>query len=586
MLRRHNKKPQQNELSLGLPFTPEFDELYRWPAQRFNIAAFDIDTWLFDVFTQAKTRIPPSRKWIDARWAKMLKNGDVWNDFARLKPMWRTSILQFLTPMSEKGWFLLSIEVPQRFPRMRLFGSRTDDPLVQLVLSRRQVKPKPVPTRTGKGRPRVNIRSPQVRFQDTDSSYDSDEAYEKASRSRRRSRKQACTEGNTAAYDRGNRPMEGSKPVQHTDPATTSFNKRDGSSFRGDTTRSSGKRYDVHEGSGVPPPPPAQPRPQSSTRNHDGDALGTSTGSESPEWDDLGEKLSLTQQREAYNGLSRLQQLQQQRRQQPIHSGIPTTQGAEGVRPEHIDTFNAIVDSSSRREANVDTARLNQDRALVARPGGSRQFEDYMQERVLNDSIRVRGHDIPGSVAGYPNRSRELSTSVKPIQETDTVRRWLLGPELPGSKTHRESEDEEDGSIRSPRKQSSSEDKSDDEETIVRTLRRFTTFQGDVTPIDAMANPNSPASTPLSSAPKEVEVQATKVQNGEAHRNRVSQDSYMPLASAAGGVPGQVPLLSIEDVEPSQSKVSTEEELTTDQTFDFPYLHPSVIQDESSETTE
>lgn len=496
------------------------DELYCWPAKRFNIAAFDVDTWLFDVFTQAKTRIPPSRNWIDARWAKMLKNGDVWNDFARLKPMWRTSILQFLTPMSEKGWVLLSVEVPQRSPRMRLFGSRVDDPLVQLVLFRRQVtaappqpssplrdgknpndKPSPVPTRTGKGPPGVTIGNPQVRFQDTNRYYDSDEAYEKASRSRRNSRKQAHTEENTAAFGRGYRPMEGPQPIKNTHTTTTSFNKRNGPSFRGDTTNSSGKRYDEYEGSGVPPPP-APPRPQSSRRNHDGDALGTPTGSESPEWDDSSEMLSLPQRREAYNHLSRLQQLQQQYRQQPRHGGIPTNQGAEGVRPEHIDTFNAIADSSSSREPNVDTARLNQDRALVVRPGGSRRFEDYMQERVLDDSIRVRGYDIPGSVAGNPNRSEKLPTSAKAIWETNTERRWSLARELLRSKTHRESEDEKDGSIRSPRKQSSSEDQPNNEEMILRILRRFTTFQADATPIDAMANPNSPASTPLSSAPK------------------------------------------------------------------------------------
>ncbi|KAL8909099.1 MAG: hypothetical protein Q9207_000433 [Kuettlingeria erythrocarpa] len=603
---RHKKESQPNERSLGPSFTPKSDELYRWPATRFNTAAFDIDTWLFDVYTQAKTRIPPSRKWIEVRWAKMLKNGDVWNDFAHLKPMWRTSILQFLTPMSEKGWFLLSVEVPQRSPSMRLFGSRVDDPLVQLVLSRRRVtaaprqsssplrddkNPNDKPTRIGKYRPRANIENPQVRFQDTDSSYGSDEASEKASRSRRNSKRQARTEENTAAYGRWNRPSDGPKPLQQHTHTTTYFNQPNRPYLGGDTTEPSGKRYDEHEGSRLPPQP-APPRPQPSRRNHDEHALGTPMGLESPELDDSSEELSLTQRRKAYNGLSRLQQLQQQQlqqqqRQQPRHGGIPTNQGAEGVRPEHINTFNAIADSSSPREPNVDTARLDQDRDLAVRPGGSRRLEDYMQERVRDDGIRVRGYDIPGSVVGSRNRSRRLPTSVKPMWETNTERRWSLARELRRSKTHRGSEDENDGSIESCHEQPSSEDKFKDEETIVSTLKKYTTFQADATPIDAIASPNSPASTPSSSAPKEVQVQASEVQNGEAHRNRLSQDSDMPLASTAVGVPGQAPLsIGKEDVEPDQSKGSTNEELTADQISDFPDLEPGVIQNEPPELTE
>ncbi|KAL8778373.1 MAG: hypothetical protein Q9213_007442 [Squamulea squamosa] len=497
---RDKKKPQHNEPCPEPGFTPKSDDLYRWPAKRFNIAAFDIDTWLFDVFTQAKTRIPPSRNWIDTRWAKMLENGDVWNDFARLRPMWRTSILHFLTQMSEKGWTLLSVEVPQRSLRVRLFRSQINDPLVQLVLCRRQViaappqpsspwrhgknpkeKPEPVSTHFGKGRPRVNIRNPQVRFKE-------------------------------------------------------------------DT------------------------RPHSPRRDHGGDALGTSTGSESPKSGDSSEKPYIPQKPEIYNHLSRQQQLQQGRQ-----APIPTDQGAEGVRFDHVHTFNELADS---REPNVDTARLNEAGTLAVRSGGSRRLEDYMQERVLDNSIRVRGYDMPGSVAGDSTPPKRLPTSRKSMREINTERRWSFARELLRSKTGRESEDEKNGSSRIPPKQSSSEDKPNDEETILRTLRRFTTFKDEATPTDAIANSNSSASTPFSSSPKEVEVQASKAQTGETHRNPVSQHSYMPLASVAPGLPGQVPLLTNEFLEPGQSKGPEEEKLETGHIFGSPEPYSSIMQDE------
>ncbi|KAL9628305.1 MAG: hypothetical protein Q9204_005973, partial [Flavoplaca sp. TL-2023a] len=589
---RDNKKSQQNGPCPEPGFTTESDNLYRWPAKRFNIAAFDVDTWLFDVFTQAKTRIPPSRNWIDTRWAKMLENGDVWDDFARLKPIWRTSILQFLTQMSEKGWILLSIEVPQRSLRVRLFRSQIHDPLVQLVLFRRQVtaappqpsspsrhgkipkeKPEPVSSYFGKGQPRVNIKNPHVTFQqDTDNSV---EAFGKASRSRGNRSKQADTEENTAAYGRGYRPTEGPENEQ-TYNTTSSSNKHRGPSISDDFTKSSGKRYNGPEGWGVSLPS-AQPRQQSSRSDHDGDALGTPMGSESPISDDSSEVPYIPKNPEIDNHLSRLQQRQRERQ-----ALISTDRGADGVRFNHVDTFNEIADS---REPNVDTARLDQAGPLALRSGGSRRLEDYMQERVLNNSIRVRGYDMPGSVAGNSTPPKRLPTSLKSMREIKTERSRSHAREVLRSRMGRESEDEKKGSSRIPPKQSSSEDKPNDEETILRTLRRYTTFEADATPTHAMANANSSASTPSASSPKEVEVQASEAQTGQLHKNPVSQHSYMPLASAAPDLPRQVPLLTYEILEPGQSKGPDEEELETGHISGSPERYSSTMQDEPPEIT-
>lgn len=507
----------------------------------------------------------------------MLENGDVWDDFARLKPMWRTSILQFVTQMSEKGWSLLSVEVPQRSLRVRLFRSQIDDPLVQLVLFRRQVtaappqpsspsrhgknpkeKPEPVSTSFGKGQARANIKNPQVRFQqDTDSSV---EAFGKASHSRGNSSKQVRTEENTAAYGRRYRPREGPENEQ-TDNTTTFSNKHHRPSFSRDIMKSSGKRYDGPEGR-VVSLTPALPRPQSSRSDHDGDALGTPTRSESVKSDDSREM----------SHLSRLQQLQRER---PVP--IRTDQGAEGVRLNQVHTFNEVAEY---REPNADTARLNQAGTLAVRYGGSRRLEDYTQERVLDNSVRVRGYDMPGSVAGNSFPPKKLPTSLRSMRDINTERGRSHARELLRSRMGRESEDMKNGSSRTPRKQSSSEDKPNDEETILRTLRRYTTFEADASPTDAMANPDSSASTPFSSSPKEVEVQASEAQTGQTQRNPVSQHSYVPLASAARGLPGQIPLLTYGTWEPGQPKGPDEENLETGHISGSPERYSSTMQDE------
>ncbi|KAL9021754.1 MAG: hypothetical protein Q9180_008595 [Flavoplaca navasiana] len=300
-------------------------------------------------------------------------------------------------------------------------------------------------------------------------------------------------------------------------------------------------------------------------------------GSESPISDDPSEVSYIPQKPEIYNHLSRLQQLQQ-----GPQAPIPTDQGAEGVRFNHVHTFNEVADS---REPNVDTARVNQAGTLALRSGGSRRPEDYMQERVLDKSIRVRGYEMPGSVAGTSKPPKRPPTSLKSMREIHTERGRSHARELLRSRMGRESEDEKNSSSRVPPKQSSSEDKPNDEETILRTLRRYTTFEADPTPTDAMANPNSSASTPFSNSPKEVEVQASEAQNGQTHRNPISQHSYMPLASAEPGLPGQIPLLTYGTWESGQPKGPDEEKSEIGHTSGSPERYSSIMQDEPPEIT-
>ncbi len=87
----------------------------------------------------------PSDEWYTAKWKKALAKRqtkrDVWHEFAQLKPLWRTAILQFLSFKNEDKatrWSLLSIEIPQRPPRTRLLGHKSDDQVVQVILLSRK----------------------------------------------------------------------------------------------------------------------------------------------------------------------------------------------------------------------------------------------------------------------------------------------------------------------------------------------------------------------------------------------------------------------------------------------------------------
>lgn len=105
------------------------------------------EAWLIDVYANERAMLWPSDEWYTAKWKKALAKRqtkrDVWHDFAQLKPLWRTAILQFLSFKNEDKatrWSLLSIEIPQRSPRTRLLGHRSDDQVVQvIVLSRKNV---------------------------------------------------------------------------------------------------------------------------------------------------------------------------------------------------------------------------------------------------------------------------------------------------------------------------------------------------------------------------------------------------------------------------------------------------------------
>ena len=107
--------------------------------------SIEFEAWLIDVFSHEQVMLRPSDEWFKNEWNKVEKKGsDVWRQFARLKPLWRTAILQFLNLKNPQGgghWGLFSIELPQRSSRTRLFDHKSDDQIILLIVFNREDNP-------------------------------------------------------------------------------------------------------------------------------------------------------------------------------------------------------------------------------------------------------------------------------------------------------------------------------------------------------------------------------------------------------------------------------------------------------------
>ena len=95
------------------------------------------ETWLLDHFTHQSTELLPSNDWLLEKSKSVKKDQQVWSQFARLRPYWRTRIFTFLGEHS--AWTLYHLEVFRKSPRTKLFGQKHDDQSMLLVLCRRRV---------------------------------------------------------------------------------------------------------------------------------------------------------------------------------------------------------------------------------------------------------------------------------------------------------------------------------------------------------------------------------------------------------------------------------------------------------------
>ena len=168
---------------------------------------------------------------------------------------------------------------------------------------------------------------------------------------------------------------------------------------------------------------------------------------------------------------------------------------------------------------NEDSWPSAASKALVLRTGGSRQPDDYLRERILDRSIRIRGepehsispvrnviveaHRTPADSrqSSYSERDRR-HVSRRPTPESDLVfeerSSRAHGGYSSGRPRHRDLErvknrpwrsrpafsSSEDDDYRPTRRRTASKQRSgpSNEELITQTLKRFTTFQGDQPP--------------------------------------------------------------------------------------------------------
>ncbi|CAO1596166.1 hypothetical protein XANCAGTX0491_000020 [Xanthoria calcicola] len=184
-----------------------------------------------------------------------------------------------------------------------------------------------------------------------------------------------------------------------------------------------------------------------------------------------------------------------------------------GAKLSSVGQDNPPHDSSSESSWVGYPDVSNMERALVRRHGGSPRVESYMREPILKDSIRVRGEDVGGTPVVLDGRTKRLSTleTTKPKVQT---RRHKVPAQHRLHRNKYETGEEEDYVPNSnPPRHAGSGAKLTDEEVILKTLRRFTTFQDDVNPSSSGDIAISSASTTSSHGRRESTVKSRRASN-------------------------------------------------------------------------
>ena len=216
-------------------------------------------------------------------------------------------------------------------------------------------------------------------------------------------------------------------------------------------------------------------------------------------------------------------------REKEIYQGTYSSSSADEIiryqdRPRHTRRRDyrspspGYIQHPDRRRSTFDDETWPgvESKAIVLRTGGSRPTPGYMQEHILNRSIRVRGEQDVLSSPEYPNAKRFRSpndsrqssyseraflprrpsfepgwaTSSKPFNaRQENSHRKPRNRDLERVKNRHQrsrrtiSSSEDDDYLAMPnRAASKQQSKPSDEEVITQTLKRFTTFQGDQPP--------------------------------------------------------------------------------------------------------
>ena len=435
--------------------------------------SFEIEAWLVDVFSHERVMLWPSDEWFKNEWNKVEKRGsDVWRQFARLKPLWRTAILQFLNfknPQEGGHWSLFSIELPQRSSRTRLFGHKSADQIIQLIVFNRKdisndddslranlksatidspsIRPKP-PERAFVTRGQAEEPSYNRTYADIQDEIRRLEAERNVLVSERNDAKGArgrsnMTEEIVIPRDSKNRPIEVVETSRIPTPPYEEevIYRRDRDVYRRDRDASPPQHGGIASGiKWIYRRPESTVRfdedqtgpegPSSREKSRNGEDLvirsyghtaeGHIVGSdrEQERWNDP----SSPQQRQIIIRRSERENAQKKGKEswlppipekfstrvreissspEPSHGEISERERGQRRRSYTTDRLR------SERLESADVNSSNQELALVRRRGGSRRVDDYIKDRVLDRSIRVRGEDYPSSSFGSYGGGKE-----------------------------------------------------------------------------------------------------------------------------------------------------------------------------------
>lgn len=422
----------------------------------------DCEAWVVDAYSGTFIHFPSSDEWLAAKIDKALNEGGAWRDFARLNERLRTELMRFLRNR-KRNWSLVLIDT-RNILGIRGLRSIRHNGWVRFVISP----------------PRSN-RSTATATEDGVESEKNDQ--EDINTRLKHPARQVHA---PTAHD----VMLGVENGHNGERERTGFRGEDDNVWE-----PPGGERNPHN-RGPPPPPPTfgpynygPPPPRSTHIDHN-------------HYPSQNQQLVIrdTSQQLARRSFERSRPppptfIPPPRRDLPNESNRRTWNPPREVgaklspvgqeRPPHYYSSDSDWEISfSRRPTTVslDPYTSNKERALVRRSGGSPRVESYMREPVLNDSTRVRGEDVSDAPVVVDGRTKRLSMleTTKP-QDQDRRHKVPAKQRLQRNK-HETSEEEDYIPDSKPPRHAGSEAKLTDEEVILKTLKKFTTFQGEVNP--------------------------------------------------------------------------------------------------------
>lgn len=197
--------------------------------------------------------------------------------------------------------------------------------------------------------------------------------------------------------------------------------------------------------------------------------------------------------------------LRQRKKPRRVELMLRPRRGRSPTQGDAHTIFSSGDMSPSRRPTTgrIDPSKVNLERGVARRPGGYRRMQDYMQDRVLDSSIRIRGSDLPRNAANRDDNDRMLQLAL----ET-----YRFGKRREASAQRRTSGEEAlDLGAQLSQQKPRSPSGSSDEERIEGTLKSLTTFQITKPSSEAVAVPDGRTSTVLPNAGEGVDADQDSV---------------------------------------------------------------------------